>query len=353
MSFLSRTIYGNAVSDWLIALGVLVLALGSLWLLKRFVARRLAAFARRTKTGVDDLISHMLGRTRLLFLVLIALWAASLTLALPPGMRDVLTRLAVLALLLQGGTWAAAAISFWVERYRERELKQDPASVTTMSALSFVGKLVVWAVVLLLALDNLGVQVTALLTGLGVGGIAVALAVQNILSDLFASMSIILDKPFVIGDFLSLGDFQGSVEHIGLKTTRLRSISGEQLVISNSDLLQSRIRNYGRMGERRIVFSVGVTYDTPREKLARIPSILREIVEAQESARFDRAHFTNFGDFSLDFETVYYVLRPDYALYRDVQQAMNLEIHRRFEEEGIEFAYPTQLVLWKPAAEGS
>jgi small-conductance mechanosensitive channel len=155
----------------------------------------------------------------------------------------------------------------------------------------------------------------------------------------------VLDKPFVIGDCLIVNEHLGSVEHIGLKTTRLRSLSGEQLVFSNSDLLNSRIRNFGRMFQRRVVFEVGVTYQTPREKLARIPKIIREIVEAQELTRFDRSHFKEFGPHSLNIETVYHVLKPDFNTYMDIQQAINLEIHRCFEEEGIEFAYPTQTVF--------
>jgi small-conductance mechanosensitive channel len=175
-----------------------------------------------------------------------------------------------------------------------------------------------------------------------VGGIAVALAVQNVLGDLFASFSIVLDKPFVIGDFIIVGDHLGTVEHVGLKTTRIRSLSGEQLVFSNTDLLGSRIRNFKRMYERRVVFSLGVVYQTPARLLEKIPPMLRQIVESREQVRFDRAHFRDFGPHSLNFEIVYWVLSPDYALYMDIQQEINLEIYRRFEQEGIDFAYPTQ-----------
>jgi len=188
----------------------------------------------------------------------------------------------------------------------------------------------------------MGVDITALIAGLGIGGIAVALALQNVLGDLFASLSIVLDKPFVIGDFIIVDDLLGTVEHIGLKTTRVRSLFGEQLVFSNSDLLNSRIRNYKRMHERRIVFSLGVTYQTPYEKLAAIPDIIREIIELQEQVRFDRAHFKEYGDFALEFEIVYYMLVPDYNAYMDTQQAINLALYERFEKEGISFAYPTQ-----------
>jgi small-conductance mechanosensitive channel len=180
------------------------------------------------------------------------------------------------------------------------------------------------------------------MASLGVAGIAVALALQNVLSDLFASMSIALDKPFVIGDFIIIGDFMGTVEKIGVKTTRLRSLTGEYLIFANSDMLSSRIRNYTRMHERRIVFSLGVTYNTPYEKLHLIPTMIQKIIEAQEETRFDRAHFASYGDFSLNFEIVYYVLSADYNRYMDIQQAINLAIFKAFEDTGIEFAVPTQ-----------
>jgi len=182
----------------------------------------------------------------------------------------------------------------------------------------------------------------------------VALAVQNILGDLFASLSIVLDKPFAVGDFLIIDEHMGAVENVGLKTTRVRSLSGEQLVFSNADLLKSRIRNFGRMFERRVVFKIGVTYQTPRDKLQRIPAMIREAIQRQDKVRFDRSHFQAYGDYALTFETVYYVLSPDYNQYMDIQQAINLEIHEAFEAEGIEFAYPTQtLFLQRCAMVGS
>jgi small-conductance mechanosensitive channel len=246
---------------------------------------------------------------------------------------------------VQAGIWAGAILARWLESYRKREMQEDPATATTVSALGFVGKLLLWTAVLLLALDNLGVDITTLVAGLGVGGVAVALALQNILGDLFASLSIVLDKPFVLGDFVIVDEHLGNVEYIGLKTTRVRSLWGEQLIFSNSDLLKSRLRNFGRMFQRRIVFSIGVTYQTPRAKLEAIPGILREAVEAQEQTRFDRSHFKAYGDFAITFETVYYVTVPDYNTYMDIQQAINLRIHERFEQEAIEFAYPTQTLF--------
>jgi small-conductance mechanosensitive channel len=193
-------------------------------------------------------------------------------------------------------------------------------------------------------LENLNFDVSALVASLGVGGIAVALAAQNILGDLFASLSILFDKPFVVGDFIIVDDLPGTVEKVGLKTTRVRSLFGEQLVFSNNDLLSSRIKNYKRMEERRVVFPLGVTYQTGAEQLELIPGIIKKTIEKQEKVRFDRSHFKGYGDFALLFETVYWVTEPDYNLYMDIQQKINLELFHLFEEQGIEFAYPTQTI---------
>jgi small-conductance mechanosensitive channel len=290
-------------------------------------------------------------KTSWVFLLALAIFAASRVLDLSSGVSRFIAQATVIIGLIQAGLWINTLVSFFVHRYREERLKEDPAGVTTITGIALLIRIGVWLLVVLLALANAGVQIAPLLAGLGVGGIAVALAVQTVLKDLLASLSIILDKPFVVGDFLIVNDLMGSVEHIGLKTTRLRSLSGEQLVFSNNDLLESRIRNFGRMRERRATFTIGVTYQTPREKLARIPSLLKAAVEAQPQTRFDRAHFKTYGSFSLDFETVYFVAVPDMTKYLDIQQAINLHIHEQFEKEGIEFAYPTQTIFMAPTAE--
>lgn len=339
--------YGNTVRAWLFAFLLMAVVVVVLRLLTGVILRRLSAFAKKTKTELDDLVANLIARTKLFFLFIVSIYFATFVLTLPQAARRAIGTVAMLALLIQAAIWASAFISFWLRRQMKRKLEEDAATATTFSALGFLIKLIVWSAVLLLVLDNLGVDITTLVAGLGVGGIAVALAVQNILGDLFASLSIILDKPFVIGDFIIVGDLLGTVEKIGLKTTRIRSLYGEQLVFSNNDLLQSRIRNYKRMFERRIVFHFGVTYQTPYEKLAAIPDMVREIVEAQEKVRFDRAHFKEYGNSSLNFEVVYYVKLPDYNVYMDIQQDINLAIYKRFEDEGIDFAYPTQTIYVK------
>ncbi len=355
MPFLARTFYGNTVGTWLTAAAVGAGAMLLFWAMGRLVLHRLESLSRRTATDVDDLVTELLAKTKTLFVLLVGIWAGSLILELSATIDRWIREILIVGLLLQGAFWATGAVNYVIEKYRSRELELDPQAATAMGALGFVGRVTIWAIFLLLALQNLGVNVTTLVASLGIGGVAVALALQNVLSDLFASLSIILDRPFVVGDFIIVDDLMGTVEHVGLKTTRVRSLGGEQLVFSNSDLLDSRIRNYKRMQERRVVFSIGVTYDTGYGSLKEISEILRKVVEAEPRTRFDRAHFKEFGDSSLVFETVYYMLVPDFNVYMDTQEAINLELYRRFEELGIEFAFPTRTLHLEPAdrAEGA
>jgi len=341
---LDRTFLGAELWRWVLGLVLgFAIALG-LMLVVRVLGRRLEKLAPRTKTRIDDVALAVVAATAKWFLIAVGAYFAVGVVQPGDTTTLVVRRIVFLLLLLQVVRWGGALLRAWVTQYSESRLASDAASVTTVRAVGFLVKLGLWVVVLLLALENFGVDITALVAGLGVGGIAVALALQSILGDLFASLSIVLDKPFVIGDFLIVGDYLGVVENVGLKTTRIRSLSGEQIVIANNDLLQSRIRNFKRMFERRVPFEIGIVYGTPLEKVKAIPGILRRIVEAQDRTRFDRAHFKAFGDFALKFEIVYYVLVPDYNVYMDIQQAINLAIGEAFEEEGIEFAFPTRTV---------
>lgn len=339
------TYLGNTLRAWLTALGIAVLLTLAAKLVVYVVIRRLRKFAARTATQVDDLILGVLEKTRLPLVAVLAVWIGTTSLTLPERLSTWLGVVAVFALLLQVGIWADRLLNLLLRHYETAHADGDGGRVTTMRAASFLVRLVVFSIILLMALDNIpGLDITTLIAGLGVGGIAVALAMQNVLGDLLASLSIALDKPFVIGDFIVLDTFSGTVEEVGLKTTRLRSISGEQLIIANNDLLASRIRNFKRMTERRSLFTFGVVYQTSAEQLAAIPRLVREIIEAQPQTRFDRAHFKGFGPSSLDFEVVFYILQPDYATFMDIQQAVNLAIVRRFAADGIGFAYPTQTV---------
>jgi small-conductance mechanosensitive channel len=346
MDLLETTLFGNSLRTWAVAVGVMIVAFAVLRIITVRVIGRLARMADRTRNRWDDVVAAALDATRSILLAIVALFAGVSVLTLPDRVTSILTSVTIIALLVQGGLWISAGIKGWIAIQHEERREEDAAAVMTMNVVGVAARIILWSMVVLLTLDNLGVDVTALVAGLGIGGVAVALAAQNILGDLFASLSIVLDKPFVLGDFLIIGDFLGAVEQIGLKTTRVRSLSGEQLVFSNADLLSSRIRNFGRMYERRVASKIGVTYQTPREKLERIPQIIREAVEEQgERVRFDRSHFQAWGDFSIVFETVYYVLSPDYNVHMDIQQAIALRVHERFEAEGIEFAYPTQTVF--------
>ena len=345
MTFQQMIFYGNTVREWVIALTVMLVVFAALQLLRWGIVKNLARVVARSRNEWDDIVADVLRRTTVLFLLFVSVYAGSRALVLPPSAQYAVRVIGVIIMTVQVALWGNVVITATIRRQMERRLAADAAAATTVNALGFLGRLLLYTVLLLLALDNLGVDITALVTGLGVGGVAVALALQNILGDLFASLSIVLDKPFVIGDFIIVGDMLGTVEHVGLKTTRIRSLSGEQVVFANGDLLGSRIRNFKRMFERRVVFTIGVTYQTPRALLERIPEMIRGAVEAQDSIRFDRAHFARYGPSSLDFETVYYVLDPDYKRYMDIQEAVNLDIHRRFEDAGIEFAYPTQTVF--------
>lgn len=347
VEILGRELGANDVHTWLLALATAVVSIVALWIVKRFLLTRLYRLARHTENDVDDLVADLSRKTHTAVIIILAFYAGSLVLALPQGVEAWLKTVAIMTFLVQVGIWGNTIVLFWVKEGRETyETEEDGASLTTINAFSFLLRLIFFSILLLLALDNIpGVEVTALIASLGVGGIAVALAVQSILGDLFASLSIALDKPFVIGDFIVVGDYAGTVQRIGLKSTRLRSLWGEQLVFSNSDLLSSRIQNFKNMEERRISFTVGVTWETPPPKLRLVPDLIREAIETLPQARFDRAHLKELGDFSLNFEIVYYVLDSDYNVYMDSQQAINLALLTRFAQEGIDFAYPTQKVF--------
>ncbi len=307
------------------------------WLVRTLATRRLR-HAHLTASDVDDFILDVARRTKLFLLLLPALFLGARAIGdLAPDLRRLLRIGATLSLIAQTTLWTTGIIDFFLHRYRRARIESDPASVMTVNAFRIAAIAALWIVAIVVAIDNLGFNVTTLIAGLGIGGVAVALAMQNILGDLFASLSIVVDKPFVLGDAISVDDHAGTVEHIGLKTTRLRSVGGEQLIFSNGDLLKSRIRNFKRMTERRALTRLAVAADTSAETLARIPSLLRAAVEKQEHARFDRAHLVSIGD-GHGFELAYFVPGAAYSTFLDVQQAIDLDILRAFSAEEIAFA---------------
>jgi len=348
-NFLEWQFYHNSLEAWAIAGTVFVVVGAVLFIARTMLARRLAKVAAKTATTADDAIVDLLRRTRYFFIITAAVAGATLFLELPTRALAVGRVLATMALLLQMAIWGNGLITFWFRNYAERKADSDLSSRTTIAAFSFVARTILWIMLSLLALSRLGYDITTLITGLGVGGIAIALAVQNVLGDLFAALAIVLDKPFVVGDAISVDTMTGTVENIGLKTTRIRSVNGEQLIFSNADLLKSRIRNFKRMQERRVVLTIGVSYDTPPDTVARIPHMLREAVEAQEQVRFDRSHFMSYGESALNFEMVYFVLTADYLTYANINQAVNLAVFRRFVAEKISFAFPTRTITVRGA----
>ncbi|MGD8262218.1 MAG: mechanosensitive ion channel family protein [Desulfobacterales bacterium] len=341
---LDQIYYHNTIREWIYAVMAVVFVFLIIRISKAVLFRQINRIAAKTATEWDDLAVGLINKIKLFFLIAIAFYVGSRLLTLPNAITKFSNKFFGIILLIQIGIFASEIIRFWLNWYRKQKIEDRADAVTTVTSVGFIVKILLWLIILLIALDNLGVNVSALIAGLGVGGIAVALAMQNILGDLFASFSIVLDKPFVIGDFIIVDNFLGTIEHIGLKTTRVRSLSGEQLIFSNTDLLKTRIRNYKRMYERRIVFSIGVVYQTSHEKLTKIPKIIENIINKQEQTRFDRAHFKEYGPYSLNFEIVYWIENPDYDIYMEIQQAINLEIFQQFENEGIKFAYPSQSI---------
>ncbi len=334
--------FGNTLGAWIAAGTVLVLTTIVLHAARSILVRRLGKLAARTATDVDDFVVDLLRRTRGYFILALSLSAAARALVLPALAVSAVRIVTWIAILLQVGTWASSLVTFWLDRWSRRR-GDDAVNVTTLSAFGAITRVAIWAMLAVLFIRwGLDKDITPLITGLGIGGIAVALAVQNVLGDLFSSLSIVLDKPFVIGDFIIVDGFLGSIEYVGLRTTRVRSLGGELIIFANTDLVKARVRNYKRMLERRVVFTIGVQYDTPPDEVAAIPGIVRDIVEKTPNTRFDRAHFLTWGDSSLNCEIVYWVLSPDFNVYADIHHGINLEILRRFNARGIEFAFPTR-----------
>lgn len=341
-SFLQEVFLGNSVEKWILSAVFMCGSMILLRLVKGIGLKSLRRLASRTPTWLDDIICDAIADTSWLLYMAAAVYSGLAAVRLSEMAESILKGIAGMTLLLQVGLWLQTMLKSSMNHWLE---DRDNKRASTMAAgLTFIGKLIIWSAVSLLVLSNLGVEITTLIAGLGVGGIAVALAAQGILSDLFASLSMYLDRPFDIGDFIIVGDYLGTIEKIGLRTTRIRSISGEQIIFGNDDLVKSRIRNFARLNERRIKFGFGIEYNIPAVKVEMAATITKEVIEAIEGTRFDRVHFKEYGDYSLIFEVIYYVLYPEYAIYMDRQHQINMGLYRRFEEAGIPFAFPTSTI---------
>lgn len=345
-AFFGRVLADNLVWAWLLAVGIFLGVLAFLLALRAVLTRFLAHRFERTGKPWAERGAELASRTTFLFLLMLAVFAGSLSLKLPPEVGKVLQALLLTAFLWQLGIWGSRLVTLWLNRViSKRRAEGDAAAATTLSSVGLLARIAIWSIVVLVVLQNLGVNVTALAAGVGIAGIAIAFAAQNILADLFSFLAIVVDKPFLVGDFIAAGPVEGTVERIGIKTTRIRSLTGEEAVVSNSELLRGWIRDYTNMRERRVLFHFAVDYQTPHEKLAAIPNLVRELVENTANVRFDRVHFKEYGEFGLVFEVVYFVLSPSYREYMDAQQAINFALHKRFSEEGIKFALPVRRLL--------
>ncbi len=333
---------GHSPERWLQAATAAALGVAVLWVLRAFTERRLARFAEQTVTVADDIAVALVRGIKTSLFVFVALVGIDAFIVFPPPANEAVRIIKILALVLQGFAWANVVVTFWLERWARNNPRQSDR--TTMTALGFAVRLVLWSLLVLLALQNYGVNITTLIAGLGVGGIAIALAVQNILGDLFAALSIVLDKPFVLGDYVVVDEHEGTVEKIGLKTTRIRSVNGEQLVFSNADLLRSRIRNAARREGRRYVVHTTVALDTDAGRLARVPDLFRQAVEEQPNVTLQRSHLVGTTMAGHEFETALYVTHADFLVALDARQAVLLRVYAALQREGITLASGTALV---------
>jgi small-conductance mechanosensitive channel len=341
---LQKTFLQNTVLDYLVFVAIFVFGIFAVKILKSVILYRLKIWSEKSATTLDDFLIHLIEKKLLPVFYFGVFYIATKNLKLSPYIAKTIDVLGIVLLTYFGIQLLIALILYLLERYWAKK-EIDEERQRGIKTIIPILKVIIWGIGITFLLDNLGFKISTVVAGLGIGGIAVALAAQTILGDLFSYFVIFFDRPFEVGDFIIVDNYLGSVEHIGIKTTRLRSLSGEQLVFSNTDLTNSRLRNYKRMDRRRVVFQVGVVYQTSTQQLKEIPEIITNIIKSIDDTVFDRAHFASFGDFSLNFEVVYYVLSRDYNKYMDIQQQINFRIKEEFEKRGIEFAYPTQTLF--------
>lgn len=341
---LDYSIFGNTLFSYLSSLGIFIGGVTGTYVLKKYVLSWLKKWANSTQTSIDDLLVKAIEKSIIPIFYFGAFYISLQPLLLSPNFERGLSVAAIVLITIFAVRALTSAVNQGLQSYL-RKSADTTGGEKQLKGIRGLVNLAIWVIALIFLLDNLGVKISAVIAGLGIGGIAVALAAQAVLGDLFSYFVIFFDKPFEVGDFIIVGDKMGVIEHIGIKTTRIRALGGEQLVFSNTDLTNSRVHNFKKMEQRRVVFKLGVIYQTRAEKLKIIPRIVQSAIENQEGATFDRGHFAAYGDFSLNFEFVYYVTGADYGKYMDIQQSINLAIFEAFEKEGIEFAYPSQTLF--------
>lgn len=345
-SILQLNILGNLLVDWLFALIVVIVSWLVLKIFKTIIISRLKVFFKKTKNDIDDLMIGAIETIHWPFYFFVSIYIGSYFVVLPNMINKILYYILLVSFIYYAVRFAESLINYGTNIIIEKKKdKQDGVGI--IKFMSSLFKVSLWVLAVILLLSNMGYNVTSLIAGLGVGGIAVALALQNILGDLFSSLTIYFDKPFQIGDFVVVGDQMGTVTKVGIKTTRIQVPQGEELVVANSNLTNTQIRNFGVMKRRRVVFNIGVSYDTEYKKLKEIPEIIKRIIESQNKTEVDRIHFKSFGDFALIFEIVFYINSGEYIDYMNTQQEINLEIINKFAKENIEIAFPTQTIYLK------
>jgi small-conductance mechanosensitive channel len=342
--FLNQEYFRNRVADYLVFLALFGAGIILLTIFKRVILTRLRRLAESTSTKVDVFIIDVIQKMLLPLAYFGAFFLAAKNLTLGRFLEKAIEIAGIFLLTFLIAQLLMAVAKFGIMSYIETAKKGSDRERSLKGFMTLI-RVVVWGLATVFLLDNLGFRISTVVAGLGIGGIAVALAAQNLLGDLFAYFVIMFDRPFEIGDFVIVGEYMGVIDRFGVKTTRISSLGGEQIIMSNKDLTDSRVRNYKRMEKRRILFRLGVTYQTPFGKLQEIPEIIAGVIRGVEYTTFDRAHFSSYGDFSLVFEVVYYVLSNDYTKYMNIQQEINFRIHEEFEKRKIEFAYPTQTLF--------
>ena len=342
--FFSTVFFSNTLKGYSMWLLIFLAGLLAAYVFKKIILTRLQKWAEKTETKVDDFIILHIRRT-LMPMIYFGIFALSIRVLVLPAIVHKCLGVAWLVLVtLLGVRFLIEAIDFGVHDYLFRKGSGDN-KIKGVNAILFLLKAAIAMFALFILLDNIGIKVSALIAGLGVGGIAVALAAQAFLGDIFSFITILFDRPFEVGDFIVFGSESGIVEHVGIKTTRIRSIGGEQIVVSNTNLTNALVHNHKRMQQRRVALKLGVTYQTQKNELRDIPEILKDIIKSVKETQFDRAHFVSFGDSSLNFEIVYFVLNGDYNKYMDIQQEINYKIFDEFNKRKIDFAYPTQTLF--------
>ncbi|RJR14916.1 mechanosensitive ion channel family protein [Candidatus Microgenomates bacterium] len=338
--FLMSSVFGNLISEWLLAIVSFFLLLMTFRILQKVILTRLERIAEHTKTTLDDVFIHIVRTLRPQFYIFLAFYVSVTLLQLPENVTQFLQAVLFIVIIYQ----LIGAVQIFIDYIGARHIKPNVEHSEAVDVLKLISKIVLWSIGILLILSNLGVNITSLIAGLGIGGIAVALAVQNILGDLLSSFAIYFDKPFQLGDFIIVGDKMGVVKHIGVKTTRIQALQGEELVIPNQQLTSSQIQNFKKMEKRRVPFKINLSLDTPLGKAKQFPKDVEAFLQKMDDIVFDRAHLLSIGQYALEYEIVYYVMGGDYTKYMDIQQDINWHILQILEKDKISLAIPARYI---------